>query len=111
MVSYQCYGSQIDKTAGWIFADQGIERLKPDLIIVYNPDIKTAISRARKVSGKEDYFENKPLDYFKRVQEGFDEGVRRYNTQVIDATQSIEDIHKETIALVGEALKARSKSF
>lgn len=103
--AYHIYGSGVDADIGWRYVDQGMQQFKPDLVILYSTDLKVALGRAKRRAGKTDYFASKPASYFKRVLEGFDEAKSRYPVREIDATQSIEAVHAETMAAITEVLK------
>lgn len=100
LAAYQAYGSGMDKDLVWRYVDDGMKRLKPDMVLIFEGEIDTALERARQVSGKEDYFESKPHDYFERVVAGFQEGARRYDARSIDADQSIDGVQADVMNLI-----------
>ncbi len=104
LVAYQCFGSGVSQDIGWQYADQGMQKLAPDLAIVYEADIETSLNRARAHSSAADYFESKDLEYFSRVSEGYKAAAERYKAHIIDANGSIESIHAATMALVDTVL-------
>jgi dTMP kinase len=108
LVAYQSFGSGLDEDLGWQFADRGLEKLAPDLVIVYDAETQTAVERARQHSASEDYFESKPFDYFDRVANGFRQAAERYkakyNVHVVDANKSFEEIHSQTMQIVSSVI-------
>ena len=105
LAAYQVYGSGLDQSLGWRHVDEGMANLKPDLTIVYTADIATSIARARHQSAKTDYFENKSLDYFERVAEGYQAAAERYdNIVTIEADGTIDAIHARTMELIKKEL-------
>ena len=105
IAAYQIYGSGINAMLGWSHVQEGMDRLRPDLTILYKCTPDVALSRS-KHGGQNihDYFESKPLDYFKKVHEGYDEAAKRFNAVVIDATQSIDAIHEQTMQHIMSAI-------
>lgn len=106
---YQVHGSGVDEKLGWQFADLGMQAFKPELVILYKANIEVALERARAHSGKADYFENQPLDFFKRVDQGFDEAAERYKVSKLDAEGSIEAVHQATMQLIYKVIETNSK--
>lgn len=109
LVAYQSYGDKLDKTTCWRFAEEGITKLKPEQIILYNMDIEAALVRARErnQSAKADYYESKPLSYFEDVLEGLLKGADKYAASTIDASQTIEAVHDQTMALIDKLLESK----
>jgi dTMP kinase len=110
LTAYQCYGNEAPKNLGERLTDYGMKNLKPDLYIVYKANTETSLNRARAVSKKADYFEKNPLDFFKRVENGFRVLSETYDLSVIDADRSIEEIHEDTMKLINQLIDARTVS-
>lgn len=104
IAAYQIYGGGIDASIGWSYVDDGMKRLKPDLVIMYTCDTKKALDRAHSKSKEGDFFENKPLDYFEKVASGYEAVAKRYPVVTIDASQSIEAIHAQTMEHINKLL-------
>lgn len=108
LAAYQIYGSGIEAELGWQHVDNGMQALRPELIIVYEADLAAALERARRHSVKADYFEDKPLDYFKKVAAGFRAAAERYNIHFINADRSIKEIHQDTVLLIQQAVTKKA---
>jgi dTMP kinase len=111
LAAYEIYGGGLDAALGWQHVDAGIERLKPELTIIYTADVKTALERAKRKSRKADYFEAKPSSFFENVAQGYRDGAKRYpayKTIIIDADQPIAEVHTQTMAAIEQALDAHS---
>ncbi|HVA10905.1 MAG TPA: dTMP kinase [Candidatus Dormibacteraeota bacterium] len=106
--AYQIYGSGIDESAGWHQVDNGMKRLKPDLIIMYECDPSIALGRISQNPAKHDYFEDQPLSYFERVAEGYKQALKRYPAAVVDASQPIEKVHALTMQHINKLLKRKN---
>jgi dTMP kinase len=104
LAAYQIYGGGVDQTLGWHHVQAGMDRLKPEAIILYETDIETALERGREHSGKADYFESKPLDYFQKVAHGYQVAADRYHATAIDAGQAIPAIQEQTMAVIAKLL-------
>ncbi len=100
LAAYQIYGAGVDESIGWQHVGNGMDRIKPDAAILYDMDPEAALERNRKHPEKASYFENKPLDYFQKVAEGFHAAGKRYPVTTIDAGQSINDVQEQTLAVI-----------
>lgn len=70
--------------------------LQPDLTIVFDLPVETALSRLPK---SKDRLESRGKEYMSRVREGFlTESKQTLNSMVIDATQSVDAIHQRIAA-------------
>ncbi|HEX5744511.1 MAG TPA: dTMP kinase [Candidatus Saccharimonadales bacterium] len=98
LAAYQIYGAGIDDTLGWEHVRRGMDRIKPDAVILYDTEPGTALSRLHKA--KADYFESKPLEYFDDVAKGFREAGQRYGAATIDASQSVDKVHGQTMSVI-----------
>jgi len=106
LAAYEIYGGGLDDETTWRHVDDGMARLKPDLVLIYRSDVPTALDRI-KHAGQADYFESKSADYFERVAEGYQAAAERYPevSRVIDADRSIDEIHRDTMALIRQVLQ------
>jgi len=107
LAAYQIYGSGFDEATGWRAVDDGMQSIRPELVIGYKGNVDTAIKRAHQASAEPDYFESKPAAFFKRVQHGYDLASDRYPVRVLDAEQSIEAVHTATMELVYGAIDSK----
>ncbi|HWB39163.1 MAG TPA: dTMP kinase [Candidatus Saccharimonadales bacterium] len=107
LAAYQIYGSGFDEAQGWQAVDNGMQSIHPELIVSYKSQIKTAVERAHHESGTPDYFESKPLDFFKRVAHGYEVAAERYPIRFINANRSIEAIHEDTMQLIEAAITSK----
>jgi len=106
IAAYQIYGGGIDETIGWSHVDDGMKRLQPDLVIIYECSPAQALSRIQQKPG--DYFESKPLEYFERVATGYRQAAQRYPSISIDASQSIDAVHGQTMEHIERLLAAKA---
>jgi dTMP kinase len=109
IVAYQAYGSGLDKDFTTGVIDIDMQLFKPDTIIVYDAPI--AITRQRmlernaKNNAKQEYFESKSPEYFERVASGYRAAAAHFNAEVIEATASVEQVHKQTMKHLKTLLK------
>lgn len=108
LVAYQVFGSGADAGLGWKFADLGMQKLSPDLVLIYDTSPDIAQHRLKDAGKNLDYFESKPRDYFRRVAHGYHEAAKRYKATIIDSTESADDVFVSTKQLVQEALAAQA---
>lgn len=89
--AYQGYGRRLDVKTIKSLNLVATGRIKPDLTLLFDVDIATAMSRL----GKDlDRLESESRTFFKRVRAGFLEIARkeRRRVKVIDATRPIEEV-------------------
>jgi dTMP kinase len=106
IAAYQIYGGGIDEATGWSYVDDGMKRLQPDLVIIYECSPEQALSRIQQKPG--DYFESKSPEYFERVANGYREAAQRYPSVTIDASQSIDEVHTQTMEQIDRLLAAKA---
>ncbi len=100
-VAYQGYGRGLD-------IDQ-IDRLnmlatngrRPDLTFVFDIDVETSMKRVGK---EKDRMESAGVDFFNRVRNGYLQLAKQEpdRIRVLDATKSIEEIHKDVVKIIEE---------
>lgn len=108
LAAYQVYGGGIDESVAMRQVEASMARIKPDAVFLYDIDPRTAMERKRHDSGKPDYFESKPRDYFRKVSEGYHDLAGRYSAAVIDAAQPVDDIYEKTLAIISRMLDAKA---
>lgn len=107
LAAYEIYGGGLNEDLGWQYVDAGMQKLQPELTIIYTADVETALERAQRKSRKADYFESKPPSFFEKVAQGYSDGAVRYpayKAVIIDAGQPIEAVHSQTMQAIEEAL-------
>lgn len=103
--AYQVYGSGLDKKTAEPLLREDIDLLNPDLIIVYKASLDVLQSRRPELhSGKSDYFENQPEDYFRRTAEGYADAAQRFGATLIEASGTEEQVHQATLSAVNNIL-------
>lgn len=100
-VAYQGYGRGLDLEQIHNLNNIATNGLKPDLTIVLDVDVETSQNR---VGSEKDRMESAGLEFFERVRKGFLEIAKQEpeRVRVIDSTQTIEEIHKQILELVGK---------
>lgn len=111
LAAYEIYGGGLDASLGWPHVDAGMARLRPELTIVYQADVATALRQASQKRRRADYFESQPPSYFERVAKGYEAAAERYAKQVItvDGGRPIETVQAETMMLIRQTLDAKLK--
>lgn len=106
LAAYEIYGGGLDPDLVWRHVDDGMARLKPDLAIIYDIDVSTALERLRLKSGGSDYFESKSAGYFERVSGGYAEAAKRFPDVCVmmDANRSVDEVHQDTMQAINRVL-------
>jgi dTMP kinase len=112
MVAYQSYGENLDQGIVWKFGDEGIDKLQPEQIILFDMPVAAALKRAtdRSSVAKADYYESKPLSYFENVRSLLVSAANKFGAKTIDANQTIEQIHASTMTLINQAMEDKLKA-
>jgi len=99
-VAYQGYGRGLDLEQIHHLNKIATSGLKPDLTIVLDVDVETSQKR---VGSEKDRMESAGIEFFERVRNGFLEISKQEpeRVKVVDSTQTIEEIHKQILELVG----------
>lgn len=106
IIAYQAYADKMDKNLAINQVNILLEKTKPDLIIIFDANANDLNSRRshRNNHNGTDYFESKDITYHQKVAEGYRFAGNLYKAELIDATKSIDTIHRETMGLIN-ALK------
>lgn len=100
-VAYQGYGRGLDIEEIKKLNALATGGLKPDLTIVFDVDIETSQARVGK---NKDRMESAGIEFFKKVREGFLEIAKEepQRVKVINSSDTIENIHKKVVELIGK---------
>ena len=95
-VAYQGYGRGLDIERINMLNNLATNGQKPDLTFVFDVDVETSMQRVGK---EKDRMESAGIEFHNRVRQGYLELAKQEpkRIKVIDATKSIEEIHKEVI--------------
>jgi dTMP kinase len=109
LAAYQIYGDSVDPEIGWREVETDIACFSAELIITYTASVNIALERAKHRSkGKADYFESKPAHYFEKVHQGFLETSERFQATIIDAEDTLENVHNATMVAIRAAIDQSS---
>ena len=97
-VAYQGYGRGLDIERINMLNDIATNGEKPDLTFVFDIDVETSMKR---VGTEKDRLESAGIEFHNRVRNGYLELAKQEpkRIKVLDATKSIEEIHKQVIEI------------
>ena len=97
-VAYQGYGRGLDIERINKLNDIATNGKKPDLTFVFDIDVETSMKRVGK---EKDRMESAGIDFHNRVRKGYLELAKQepQRIKVLDATKSIEAIHKNVVEI------------
>lgn len=97
-VAYQGYGRRLDIDEIKRLNSIAINGKKPDMTLIFDIDVETSMAR---VGDTKDRMESAGIEFFNRVRNGYLEIAKQEpnRVKVLDASKSIEEIHKNVIAL------------
>lgn len=98
-VAYQGYGRGLDIEKINMLNNIATNGQKPDLTFVFDIDIETSMKRVGK---EKDRMESAGIEFHNRVRSGYLELAKKEpdRIKVIDASQAIEAVHKETVKIL-----------
>lgn len=99
--AYQGYGRQLDIERINMLNNIATSGMKPDLTIVFDLDSETSMAR---VGSNKDRMESAGIEFFNRVRQGYLKIAQNepHRVKVINAVDSIENIHEKVCKLVAE---------
>lgn len=102
-VAYQGYGRGIDIERINMLNSIATNGDKPDLTFVFDIDADTSMQR---VGSEKDRMESAGVEFFNRVRHGYLEIAHNepQRVKVIDASKSIEEIHKDVVNLFRQVI-------
>lgn len=97
-VAYQGYGRRLDIDKIKRLNSIATNGKKPDMTLIFDIDVETSMAR---VGDTKDRMESAGIEFFNRVRNGYLEIAKQEpnRVKVLDASKSIEEIHKNVIAL------------
>lgn len=100
-VTYQGYGRGLNIDRINMLNNLATNGKKPDLTLVFDVDVETSMKRVGK---EKDRMESAGIDFHNRVRKGYLELAKQEpkRIKVLDATKSIEEIHKDVINILAE---------
>lgn len=112
LAAYQIYGSGVSDELAWPHVAGGLSKLAPELTLFYQGDPAAMLARAKRQSDA-DYFESKPIDYFEKVAQGYQESIKRSElfVTVIDAAQPVEAVAATSQAAIEQVLEKKLKQL
>ena len=98
-VAYQGYGRGLDIERIKMLNNIATNAIKPDLTFVFDIDVETSMKRVGK---EKDRMESAGIEFHNRVRHGYLELAKQepQRIKVLDATKSIEDIHKKVVEIL-----------
>ena len=107
--AYQGYGRGIDLNIISTINNFVINGANPDLTFIVDVSIEEMIRRQKNSGLNIDRMEASGVDFFKRVQEGYDHLRKEFSNRIIriNGERSIEEIHKEIKSYVDLLLKQK----
>ena len=97
-IAYQGYGRGLDIDRIKMLNNLATGDRRPDLTIVFDIDVETSMKR---VGNEKDRMESAGVEFFNRVRNSYHKisKLKPERVKVLDSSKSIEDIHKEVVAL------------
>lgn len=97
-IAYQGYGRRLDINEIKRLNSIATNGKKPDMTLIFDIDVETSMAR---VGDTKDRMESAGIEFFNRVRNGYLEIAKQEpnRVKVLDASKSIEEIHKNVIAL------------
>jgi dTMP kinase len=104
-IAYQGYGHRFDLTVLNQIQQVSIGDFEPDKTFILDIDVRDGLTRAGKRMEGDDRFERMDLSFHENLRQGYltIAGQNPNRCVVIDANQSIEDVHSDIISIINKA--------
>jgi|SRR3989338_2927992 len=103
--AYQIYGQEAPHLKPLFFEFRKLlHNTLPDIYIFLDVVPEEGLRRVRRSGKPTDHFEQKSLDFHKRVHEGYLEFFKTVQSVVVDANRPLREVQKDVLALVKKAL-------
>jgi dTMP kinase len=105
-IVYQGHGRRIDLKLIHFIESIVTEGLRPDITLLLDLDVETGLKRNRGIN-KSDRLELEDIEFHKRAREGYLEiaGKQPERIKLIDASESIDEIHNRIVRIVEDFIK------
>lgn len=105
--AYQIYGQENEqlKNLFWDTRKVYLGNFVPDIYIFMDVEPKTGLLRVKRRKEEKTHFDNRELDFHKRVRKGFFEFFKKVPHAVIDANQETEGVKSDFAEIMGKILK------
>ncbi|CCQ97539.1 Thymidylate kinase [[Clostridium] ultunense Esp] len=109
-LAYQGIGRKLGIEEVRMINDFAIKGIRPDLTLFFYVDPATTLNRKTEQRGG-DRLEKEGIDFHREVYHGYMKLLDMYpeNTQIIDATKSIEEVFEQSIYYIENILKRRNE--
>lgn len=109
-LAYQGIGRKLGIEEVRMINDFAIKGIRPDLTLFFHVDPATTLNRKTEHRGG-DRLEKEGVDFHREVYHGYMKLLDMYpeNTQIIDATKSIEEVFEQSIYYIENILKGRNR--
>lgn len=100
-VAYQGFGRGVDLKLIDSLDMISTDRLRPDITILLDLDVKTGLMRNREIN-KKDRLELEDITFHEKVRKGFIKIAEREQDRVklVDCSENIETVHKKVVGLI-----------
>lgn len=108
-LAYQGFGRGLDLDMITNLLEIATDKLEPNLTLVLDLDVEKGLVRASKRGNRADRLESEDLSFHKRVREGYIFIAKRFpeRIKVINANDSIKNVHNKVREIVDQALITR----
>lgn len=105
--AYQIFGQQATelKDMFFTFRDFFLEGCEPDLYIYMDVDIEKGLARRSDDKEQINHFDERELDFHKRMREGYQEFLNKVPSVIIDANPPFDEVQKALISEIDKIIK------
>jgi dTMP kinase len=97
ILAYQVFGDGMDKDRAVSAINELLSVMQPNKIVVFEAKEDTLTKlHERYDNPQNDHFEKQPLEYHKRVADGYAEAARQFDAALIDASGTVDEVFART---------------
>lgn len=84
----------------WQVREVYLKDAKPDLYVFFDVDPKIGLERVAKRKERKTHFDNRELEYHKRVRTGFKTFFKKVPNKTINASRTLEEVQKDFVNIM-----------
>lgn len=100
--AYQIFGQGAEELKENFFdlREFFLQGCEPDLYIYMDVDIETGLARKKGQGDELNHFDDRELDFYKKMKQGFAEFLEKVPHKTVDANKSISQVHEELVSII-----------
>lgn len=105
--AYQVWGEQAEHLAElfWKTRKAFLKECIPDIYVLLDVDAEEGLKRVQKNGRTTDHFEKRPIEFHKRVREGYLEFFKKVPHVIVGANRPLEEVQEDVMKVVSKFVR------